>query len=181
MSPILTPSLHRAAFLACMTLAVAAVVVSSLVRVPARIVFNASASVAPGWYRIEPVRGPDSLYVGSIVLARLPAGVAAFAAQRGYLPQGVPILKRIGAVAPQSVCVRERVVYVDGAVVATVRTQDGAHRSLQASAHCRPLVDGELFLLSNTYAASFDSRYFGPIGGSAVLGIAQPLWTWGTP
>lgn len=179
MSPILTPSLHRAAFLACMTLAVAAVVVPSLAQIPARIVYNASASVAPGWYRIEPVRGPDSLHVGRIVLARLPAGVAAFAAQRGYLPEGVPILKRIGAVAPQSVCVRDGVVRIGGALVATVLMEDGAHRSLQASAHCRPLVEGELFLLSDTHAASFDSRYFGPIAASAVLGVARPLWTWG--
>ncbi len=36
----------------------------------ARIVYNPSDSVPPGWYRIVP---PDSLHVGSIVLARLPA------------------------------------------------------------------------------------------------------------
>lgn len=181
MSPVLTPSLRRAALLACMSLTVAAVVVPSLAQIPARVVYNASDSVARGWYRIGPLGDADSLHVGSIVLARLPADVAAFASQRGYLPAGVPILKRIGAVAPQSVCVRDRVVRVGGAVVTTVRTEDGAHRSLQASAHCRPLVEGELFLLSDTHPASFDSRYFGPIAASDVLGVAQPLWTWGTP
>ena len=41
--------------------------------------------------------------------------------------------------------------------------------------------DGELFLLSATNPASFDSRYFGPVAVSAVIGSAQPLWTWGTP
>jgi hypothetical protein len=44
---------------------------------------------------------------------------------------------------------------------------------------CRRLHDGELFLLSATNPASFDSRYFGPIAVSAVIGSAQPLWTWG--
>jgi type IV secretory pathway protease TraF len=44
---------------------------------------------------------------------------------------------------------------------------------------CRPLVENELFLLSNTNPASFDSRYFGPIDTAAVLGVARPLWTWG--
>ena len=38
--------------------------------------------------------------VGSIVLVRLPADAAALAAQRGYLPAHIPLLKRVGAVAP---------------------------------------------------------------------------------
>ncbi len=107
--------------------------------------------------------------------------MAVFAGQRGYLPSGVPILKRIGAIAPQSVCVREQVVLIDGAVAAIARAHDGARRPLPAWQHCRPLAGGELFLLSDTNPASFDSRYFGPIAASAVLGIARPLWTWSTP
>ncbi len=145
------------------------------------VVYNPSDSVPRGWYRIGRMESAASLHVGSIVLARLPAGVAAFAAQRGYLASGVPILKRVGALAPQSVCVREQVVRIDGAAVATVRTHDGAHRPLHAWAPCRPLAGGELFLLSATHPASFDSRYFGPIASSAVLGVARPLWTWSAP
>lgn len=145
------------------------------------VVYNPTDSVPRGWYRVGSIDNAVSLHVGSIVLARLPVDVAAFAGQRGYLPSGVPILKRIGAIAPQSVCVREQVVLIDGAVAATTRTHDGARRPLQAWQHCRPLVGGELFLLSDTSPASFDSRYFGPIGTFAVLGIAQPLWTWSAP
>jgi type IV secretory pathway protease TraF len=47
--------------------------------------------------------------------------------------------------------------------------------------HCRPLLDDELFLLSTTNPASFDSRYFGPVSVSAVIGSAQPIWTWNAP
>lgn len=174
---------RRRALVIGMALAVAALLVPAVGQIPARIVYNPSDSMARGWYRVDPVSGANASqalwHVGSIVLARLPPGVAAFAAQRGYLPAGVPILKRIGAVAPQAVCVRDRVVRIDGIVVAKVRERDGAHRALPAWAHCRPLEDGELFLLSDTHPASFDSRYFGPIGASTVLGIARPLWTWG--
>lgn len=142
------------------------------------VVYNPTDSVPRGWYQVGSIDNAASLHVGSIVLARLPVDVASLAGQRGYLPNGVPILKRVGAVAPQSVCVRGQTVRIDGAVVAAARTHDGAHRSLQAWTQCRPLVAGELFLLSDTNPASFDSRYFGPIAVSAVLGIARPLWTW---
>lgn len=177
----MTPAIKRLAVLACMGVCLAALVVPMLAQVQARIVYNPSDSVARGWYRIAPVVSSQSLHVGSIVLARLPADVAAFAAQRGYLPAGVPILKRIGALAPQSVCVREQVVRIDGDAVATARLHDGARRPLSAWAQCRSLGETELFLLSDTNPASFDSRYFGPIHASAVLGIARPLWTWSTP
>lgn len=147
----------------------------------ALMVYNPTDSVPRGWYRVGSIDKATSLHVGSVVLARLPADVAAFAGQRGYLPNGVPILKRVGAVAPQSVCVRGQTVRIDGEVVATVRTHDGAHRPLQTWIQCRPLAEGELFLLSDTNPASFDSRYFGPIAVSDVVGIARPLWIWSAP
>lgn len=178
MKPILAPTLRRTLLLAGMGLGLAALCAPAVVPMPVRIVYNASDSVARGWYRVGRLDSTASLHVGSIVLARLPADVAAFAAQRGYLPGGVPILKRIGALAPQSVCVREQLVHIDGTVVASVRTHDGMHRPLQAWSQCRSLAMSELFLLSDTHPASFDSRYFGPIAASAVLGIARPLWTW---
>jgi conjugative transfer signal peptidase TraF len=159
----------------------AALCAPAVVTMPVAIVYNPSDSVSRGWYRIEPIRCPDALHFGSIVLARIPADAAALAAQRGYLPTGVPILKRVGAVAPQSACVRDQVVRIDGAVMATALTHDGVHRPLPVWQQCRPLAGSELFLLSDTSPASFDSRYFGPIAASAVLGVARPLWTWDTP
>ena len=144
----------------------------------ARIVYNPSDSVPRGWYRIGP---PDSLHVGSIVLTRLPVDAAALAAQRGYLPERIPLLKRVGAMEPQQVCTEGRTVRIDGVALATALKTDGQGRSLPIWQQCRPLRDGELFLLSATNPASFDSRYFGPIAVSAVVGSAQPLWTWGTP
>jgi conjugative transfer signal peptidase TraF len=141
----------------------------------ARIVYNPSDSVPPGWYRIDP---PDSLHVGSIVLTRLSANAAALAAQRGYLPEHIPLLKRIGAMSPQQVCVKKHIVRIDGVAVTGVRAVDGHGRPLSAWQQCRRLHDGELFLLSATNPASFDSRYFGPVAVSAVIGSARPLWTW---
>jgi len=172
---------RRCVLFACMALGTAALCTPAAMTMPVGIVFNPSDSVPRGWYRVGHIDDVGSLHADAIVLARLPAGAAALAAQRGYLPAGVPILKRIGAVAPQVVCVRERIVHVDGTAVATARTHDGALRFLPAWAQCRALAEGELFLLSDTNPASFDSRYFGPIAASAVIGVAQPLWTWSSP
>lgn len=166
----------------CMGVSLAALCVPAVMQMSAHervfVVYNPTDSVPRGWYWVSNIDAAASTHVGSIVLARLPADAAAFAGQRGYLPNGVPILKRVGAIAPQSVCVRGQVVRIDGAAVATPRTHDGERRPLRTWPQCRPLTTSELFLLSATNSASFDSRYFGPIAASAVLGVARPLWTW---
>jgi conjugative transfer signal peptidase TraF len=155
----------------------AALAWASFMMPSAHIVYNPSNSVPVGWYRIDLVSSlQKSLQIGSIVLARLPAQVAALAAQRGYLPSHIPLLKRVGAIAPQHVCILNSVVRIDGVSVAVVLPADGLGRPLSSWQQCRPLVEGELFLLSNTNPASFDSRYFGPIAVSAVMGMAQPLY-----
>lgn len=142
-----------------------------------RLVYNPSDSVAVGWYRVDPRgHGAASLLVGSIVLTRLPADAAALAAQRGYLPARIPLLKRVGAVAPQEVCVLDALVWIDGVPVAAVRSADRLGRPLPSWQQCRRLQAGELFLLSTTNPASFDSRYFGPASTSAVIGVAHPVW-----
>lgn len=146
-----------------------------------RLIYNPSDSVAVGWYRVQPLDHrtaslPRPLSMGSIVLTRLPADAAALAAQRGYLPAHIPLLKRVGAVAPQHVCIVSGQVSIDGAPVAAVLPADHLGRPLPSLQLCRRLEPGELFLLSVTNPASFDSRYFGPVSASAVIGVAHPVW-----
>lgn len=146
-----------------------------------RLIYNPSDSVAVGWYRVDPLDHragslPRPLSVDSIVLVPLPAKAVALAAQRGYLPTRVPLLKRIGAVAPQEVCIAGRSVRIDGVPVAAALPADRMGRSLSSWQQCRRLEPGELFLLSVTNPASFDSRYFGPVAASTVIGIAHPVW-----
>lgn len=146
-----------------------------------RLIYNPSDSVAVGWYRVEPLAhradvSPPSLSMGSIVVAHLPTEFAALAAQRGYLPAHIPLLKRVGAVAPQHVCIIAGQVRIDGVPVATVLPADRMGRPLPSWQPCRPLAESELFLLSVINPASFDSRYFGPVSASAVIGVAHPVW-----
>ncbi|HBN9664612.1 TPA: S26 family signal peptidase [Pseudomonas aeruginosa] len=146
-----------------------------------RLIYNPSDSVAAGWYRVQPLDHraaslPRPLSVGSIILTRLPADAAALAAQRGYLPAHVPLLKRVGAVAPQHVCIVAGQVRIDGVPAAAALPADRLGRPLPSLQLCRRLEPGELFLLSVTNPASFDSRYFGPVSASAVIGVAHPVW-----
>ncbi|MFO3681287.1 S26 family signal peptidase [Pseudomonas aeruginosa] len=159
----------------------AALAWASFVQPLPRLIYNPSDSVPVGCYRIEPLQLragslPRPLSVGSIVLARLPADATALAAQRGYLPAHIPLLKRVGAVAPQHVCIIAGQVRIDGVPVATALPADRLGRPLPSWRHCRPLAEGELFLLSVANPASFDSRYFGPVNTSAVIGVARPIW-----
>ena len=141
-----------------------------------RLTYNPSDSVAVGWYRIDPFDPrtaslPRPLSVDSIVLVPLPAEAAALAAQRGYLPTRVPLLKRVGAVAPQHVCIVAGQSFASTACLsAAVLPADRLGRALPSLQLCRRLEPGELFLLSVTNPASFDSRYFGPVSASAVIG-----------
>jgi len=163
----------------------AALAWASFVHPLPRLTYNSSDSVAVGWYRVDPLEPrtgslprllPPSLRVGSIVLTRLPADTAALAAQRGYLPTRVPLLKRVGAMAPQEVCIAGGIVRIDGVPAAAVLPADRLGRSLPSWPQCRQLQPGELFLLSVTNPASFDSRYFGPVSASAAMGVAHPVW-----
>ena len=168
--------------LACLSACgLAALAWASVVNPLPRLIYNPSDSVAVGWYRVDPLHHrpgslPPALHVGSIVLTTLPPDAAALAAQRGYLPSRIPLLKRVGAVEPQHVCVFDALVWIDGVPVAAVRPADRLGRPLPFWPQCRQLRPGELFLLSNTNPASFDSRYFGPVSASAVIGVAQPVW-----
>ena len=159
----------------------AALAWASFVHPLPRLTYNPSDSVAVGWYRVDLLDHradslPPALPVGSIVLTRLPPDATTLAARRGYLPARILLLKRVGAIAPQTVCVAGGVLSIDGVPSAALLPADRLGRPLPAWPQCRRLEPGELFLLSVTSPASFDSRYFGPVSASAVIGVAHPVW-----
>jgi len=167
--------LNNVALVLCTLLGIAAAAAPAVFRPDVRLVYNASSSAPLGLYSVQSAPSP---MVGDYVLATLPTGAAALSAQRGYLPAGLPILKRVGAVAGQHVCARGEALMIDGTLSGRILRGDRQGRPLSAWRHCRSLADGELFLLSATNPASFDSRYFGPVPASSVRGRAVPLWTW---
>lgn len=142
-----------------------------------RLVYNASDSVPRGFYaiRAQPPR------VGDAILVRLPVPAARLAAERGYLPAGVPLIKPIAAGYGDHVCVRNGIVRINSRVVTLTLTHDLLGRPLASWPGCRLLTEHEWFLLGTAHAASFDSRYFGPVPRTAAYGVAAPVWIWGAP
>ena len=158
--------------MAVSVLALAAVVI---VHPVPRLMWNGSASAPLGLYRIDVV---EVLGRGDLVLVLPPVSARAFAEMRGYLPGGVPLVKRIAGLAGDEVCVVSGRMQLNGRHVADALQQDSLGRTLEAWSGCRSLVRGELLVLMTDVPGSFDSRYFGPVRVADVVGRVVPLWTW---
>jgi conjugative transfer signal peptidase TraF len=139
-----------------------------------RFVWNVSESVPTGLYRVRP---PRRLIVTDLVVAFPPEPLATLLAEGGYLPRGVPLIKRILALPDQIVCRTDLAITVDGIEMGAARERDRRGRLLPVWQGCRAVRSGEVFLMNWDEPASLDSRYFGPLPLAAIVGRADPIWT----
>ena len=139
-----------------------------------RFVWNASESVPTGLYQVQPAR---RLMVTTLVVAYPPEPLAAFLSDSGYLPRGVPLIKRILALPGQTVCRTGLTIAVDGIEMGAAQERDRRGLALPAWQGCRTIAGDEVFLMNWDEPASLDGRYFGPISLQAIVGRAVPLWT----
>lgn len=137
-------------------------------------IWNASNSVPIGLYRLQPV---TKLTITELVAVQPPDLLAVFLDLNGYLPVGVPMLKRVLALPGQTVCRNGLAIAVDGIDVGDARDRDGHGRPLPAWHGCRVIADGDVFVMNWQSQDSLDGRYFGPLPASAVIGKAVPVWT----
>lgn len=142
---------------------------------PLRVVYNTSASVPLGWYRVS---DPDEPKIGDVVVARPPLRAERLLVERGYIGSGVPLLKVVMAREGSRVCRDDDAISIDATLVGTARDRDGLGRPLPRWSGCRVLGAGEVFLFNRDAPGSFDSRYFGPVSVTSIIGKATPLWTW---
>jgi conjugative transfer signal peptidase TraF len=137
-------------------------------------IWNASESVPVGLYLVRPTA---RLAVTQLVVVEPPEPLAIFLAEGGYLPRGIPMLKRVLALHGQTVCRDQLTITVDKIEVGEARERDSRGRSLPMWYGCRVIADGEVFLMNWLSADSLDGRYFGALPTSAIIGKAEPLWT----
>ncbi len=161
-------------FVLAVAAALAALCGPALLRPAPFLVWNASASMPIGLYRVTPAK---PIRRGDLVLASLPEPARSLAAERHYLPAGVPIVKRVAAVAGSRVCAVGSNVSIEGRLIAHQRDRDGNGRPLPRWIGCRTLAPDEVFLLIADRPDSFDGRYFGPTEKRQIVGRLVPLWT----
>ena len=121
--------------------------------------------------------------VGDLVFICPPTGpLSEFGLARGYFLRGIcpggaaPLIKTIAAIAGAKIAVGVN-VRIDGVPLQHSRlsSRDGQGRALA------PWADGVVppgqFFLHSRFRGSYDSRYFGPVPDTGLLGLARPLLT----
>ena len=156
------------------TAAVSLIGVASIASFAPRLIWNASASTPVGFYTIGEV---GNLEVTDLVAVDAPEPLATFLSDGGYLPRGVPLLKRVAALPGQRVCRTGLAITVDGVPMGDALARDRRGRPLPIWQGCRLVANGELFLMNWQVRDSLDGRYFGPLPATAVIGRATPLYT----
>ncbi len=150
------------------------VAIAAFLPLPLKLVWNASASTPIGLYAIS---SAERLEIADLVAVDAPEPLATFLADRGYLPRGVPLLKRVAGISGQRVCRTGRTISVDGIDIAEALERDRLGRALPVWQGCRVIAAGEIFLVNAQIRDSLDGRYFGPIPTTSIIGRATPLYS----
>lgn len=138
---------------------------------PALALINESPSLARGVY----LRTGEGVSPGAVVAAPQPGVARPYLARLG-MPGKVLLLKRVAAVGGDRVCDEGGAVFTPGRQAPRLE-RDRRGAVLPAWRECRLLASDEIFLLGDT-PGSFDSRYFGPVRRSDVVGVYREVLTW---
>jgi signal peptidase I len=92
-------------------------------------------------------------------------------------PQG-DLVKRVIALPGQTIYSRGDNVYVNGRLLAEpyLPRVDPLGPPIASSQHPYRVPPGEFYVMGDNRAISCDSRYWGPIEGSSVVGKVVPVW-----
>ena len=139
-----------------------------------RVLWNASASVPVGLYRLHSV---GHLTIGDLVAVQPPPALSDYLDERGYLPRSVPLLKYVAALEGALVCRSGDSITVDHHPLGHAHAQDRVGRDLPVWQGCHRLGAGEVFFMNPDAPDSFDGRYFGPLPLTTITARLTPLWT----
>ncbi|RYD22222.1 MAG: conjugative transfer signal peptidase TraF [Spirochaetia bacterium] len=142
---------------------------------------NLTPSEPLGLWRIVTLQRP--LEVGDLVfICPPPSAPFKEARRRGYVRRGLcpggfaPLIKTVAALPGQHIEIGVNVT-VDGRPLASskVRTSDGDGRPI--TPFKTGIVPLRNLFLHSSFASSYDSRYFGPVPDTGLLGLARPVLT----
>ena len=155
-------------------LSVTLIVLPAIAAWSPRVLWNASASVPVGLYRLHSL---GHLTIGDLVAVQPSPALSDYLDARGYLPRGVSLLKHVVALEGALVCRLGDLITIDLRPLGQAQTQDRDGRALPIWQGCHRLGVGEVFLMNPDAPDSLDGRYFGPLPGTAITARLTPLWT----
>jgi len=137
-----------------------------------RVIYNKSPSAPVGWYAID---SKAPITTGVQVAAFAPAEARNLAANRGYLPAHVPLIKTVWAIAGAEICATNGAISVPNRPLIHAAAEDGLGRAMPRLEGCFILNADEVFLVSTDVQTSFDSRYFGAVPAENIIGAVTYL------
>lgn len=138
------------------------------------LVVNTSPSMPSGVYWITRAA---PMVRGSVVLFAPPDGVRDLIYGRGWLPNGMPLLKTVGGLAGDTYCVRDGRFVVASDDIGPVFLLDSQGLPLPQISGCRRVGAGEFLPVALRLDRSFDGRYMGAVPLRNVLGVGRALIT----
>ncbi|RNK59639.1 S26 family signal peptidase [Xanthomonas vasicola] len=153
------------------------------------VIANLSPSVAQGMYLLD--SNKRSAERGQLIAFPPHNAAARYGFERGWMKPGSLYIKRVGAVAGDTVCVDVEVTIATpttpghpatftrvGAVSATDHTGVPLPHALQG---CNRVPAGHIFPVGDGLANSYDGRYYGFVPVALIVGRITPIWTQAQP
>jgi conjugative transfer signal peptidase TraF len=153
-------------------------VIASFILFGHRLIVNRTHSLPVGLYYWSDI----PIKKGSIVLFKpdQTSGPEQLGIERGYEARGLPLLKRVVALAGDVVCVSSSGVSINGQLLPNSAPlfHDEAGRPLAMAQLDHFTLGADQAFLMGVTPTSWDSRYFGPVSVSQCSGSFVPVLTW---
>ena len=138
-----------------------------------KILYNPSSSAPIGWYQLIDNYAPKR---NDLVAAYAPDWARKLADERSYLPYEYPLIKSVLATEGDEVCYHIGRGSVPNGADIPLLARDRLGREMPRNfVGCLTLTVGEVWIASPDVQTGFDSRYFGPIDHSMIVGGVEYL------
>ena len=136
---------------------------------------NDSPSMPRGLYWIR--MGALPTEHGEVVVFRPTPAFAHLIYGRGWLPNGMPLIKPVGGIAGDIYCAIAGRLVVDGEDAGPIFARDVEGRAVPQVSGCHRIRPGYFLPVASNIARSFDGRYMGAVPMTQVIGTGLQLLT----